>query len=278
MRIFLFVLLFDVIFRTPSALVPWEEWAEKLDMAVMPERLPTRVEMAELAQRTPTKSNPAPLRNRILHTLDSMWDFIRPWPSSAARAKIGSWQDVGAFAYCWLCSRLEFAKECCGVNEGTWSMYAPTVSNEFSMARFKLLFEDGTQQTIRLSSDPPDLTRYSHWSTAKILYSEVEVRDSPHHRPGYCNLLAHRYPKNERDSPLRAILVYIVEYHLPPPRDDPVEFLRAQNGPPLDQVGPVFFVYDVKTRKGEEVTGWPDRDSSIRWALGALANVPLDLD
>ena len=127
MRLFLFVLLFDIIFRSLSVLIPWREWADELDMAVLPWRLPTRAEITELRQQEPTASNPMPVSNRVLESLDDVWTYLKPWPSASTRTKIDSSAGAMTFATCWLCSRLEFAENLFGTNQ-EWPMFSPNVS------------------------------------------------------------------------------------------------------------------------------------------------------
>lgn len=250
MRLFLSVLVFDIVFRSMMVLLPCAEWAEsELDMDNLPWRLPTRAEMDHLAvQGGP---HPAPVADRILESLDSVWEFAKPWPSARTRARIDSWPKAGMFAACWLNSRLEFVENVLGINED-WPMFSPNVSKRRTLARSKLLFADGSLQTIRLTADPANLTRYSHWFQEKVLDYELKVDHSRDERVGYCNYLAHRHPRNAAGSPLLAIYVYTLIYYYPRPDMDPAAYLASQNGPPLDQVRVPFYVYDVATRQGRD--------------------------
>jgi hypothetical protein len=48
MRVFLFCLLFDIVFRSFSVMFPWKDWLDELDMRRAPVRLPTRDEYIKL--------------------------------------------------------------------------------------------------------------------------------------------------------------------------------------------------------------------------------------
>ena len=57
MRIFLSVVLFDMVFRCFAILYPWDDWASDLKMTSLPRRLPTPAERATLA-RNATPDDP----------------------------------------------------------------------------------------------------------------------------------------------------------------------------------------------------------------------------
>jgi hypothetical protein len=253
MRLFLTLILFDMLFRGFSVLYPWADWADELDMRTMPRRLPTRAEWAELPAQA-TAENPDPRGDDLMRTLDSAWDFFKPWPEASARAKIRTWADRGKWALAWTSSRLEFAENLVGFNE-EWPMFSPSVATVKHVARARLVYADGSERAVRGLCDPEDLTRYSHWLEEKILDHELKVSEGGEARArsnrGYCNLLAHRYPRNDAGAELTTIFLYMVRYDLAPPGVDAREWLRRQSGPPRGQVMADFFRYDVATGEGK---------------------------
>lgn len=286
MRIFLSLLLFDIVGRSLLVLVPCSEWAAELDMETMPWRLPTRAEVKTLEAELPQR--PSAVRDRYFETLDSLWEYGKPWPAVKTRARIDSWPKMGMFAVCWVNSRFEFLENVLGINE-EWPMFSPNVGSRRTLARSKLLFADGSMQTVRLTADPADLTRYSHWFEEKVLDYELKVDHDSGNRFGYCNYLAHRHPRNAAGSPLVSIYVYTVTYYYPEPDKDPVEYLRSQNGPPLEQVTLPFYVYDVTSREGRDLeefsdsllvtSGWPFPGAFVNFALaGQIPKVVFELD
>ena len=256
MRLFLGVLLFDIVFRSLSVLFPWTDWARELDMRFLPSRLPTRAELAELSARdTPEEPNPG--GEEVMQALGSAWRFWRPWPGEESRRRIRTAGDGGKFAFCWLCSRLEFVENVCGINE-EWPMFSPNVSRRKWVPRARLVFADGSELVVRPAADPGDPTRYSHWNQEKVLDYELKVREGADHADdcfGWCNLLAHRHPRNEAGSPLVRVVCFQVRYDFPPPGADARAFLAAQAGPPPEQVYPDFYEYDVATRHGKCLEG-----------------------
>jgi hypothetical protein len=251
MRLFLSAILFAMIFRSFSVLLPWNDWRKELGMDRMPRRLPTRAEMARLrADAKP--GEPDPVVERCLSSADDVWRFFRPWPGSDERRHIHSWGDAGKYTICWLCTRLEFIENVLGVNE-EWPMFSPNVSRAKGAARARLVYADGSTRIVRQLSDPEDLLHYAHWFEEKQLDHEVKVEPDTQREEenlGWCNLLAHRYARNEAGSSVKTIFLFHVYYQLPPPGVDAREFLRKQQGPPPDQVGKDFFRYDVASRKG----------------------------
>jgi hypothetical protein len=259
MRIFLSVLLFDIAFRSLSVLVPWAAWADELGMRTLPKRLSTRAERARLAARA-TPEHPDPVAEDVAEALDSVWEFGKPWPGPAGLAKVRSWEGRGKFAFCWLCSRLEFAENLLGFNQ-EWPMFSPNVSRRRYLARARLTFADGSERVVRSHADPEDLTRYAHWFEEKVLDHELKVREgagSADECFGYCNLLAHRYRRNEGGAGLVTIALFQVRYDYTPPGVEARAYLRQQTGPPPDQVYPDFYLYDVAARDGKTLQPKPE--------------------
>jgi hypothetical protein len=256
MRVFLSLVLFDMVFHSLGALTDYRRWSPDLGLRRNPLRLPTGEELGQL-ERQATPDDPDPATDRVMATLDSVWDFFKPWPSAANRRRIAGWQDGTRFAFCWLMSRLEFGEHLAGIRQ-QWTMFSPTVRTQRVRPRARLEFADGSTRQVRLdTSDPEDLTRYSHWLVDRVNNYEVEVgADEREACLGLCNLLAHRHRTSARGRPLARIYLFPVRYYLPAPGVDAAAFLRRQSGPPADQVGPPFFVAEVKTG--------PDGSVSVR--------------
>jgi hypothetical protein len=256
MRLFLGLLLCDIVFRSLAVLVPWDDWARQLDMRLLPAGLPTRAELDELAARA-TSDEPNPGGEEVMQALDSVWRFGQPWPREESRRRIRTAGDVGKFAVCWLGSRLAFAEALCGIDQ-EWPMFSPNVSRVKWVPRARLVFADGSDQLVRPLADPGDPTRYAHWGGKKLLGAELKAREGAAHADdcfGWCNLLAHRHPQSEAGAPLVRVVCFQVRYDLPPPGADARTFLAAQAGPPPEQVYPDFYEYDVAGRHGKCLEG-----------------------
>jgi hypothetical protein len=242
MRLLLGVLLFDMFFRSFSTLYPWEEWAGELAMPG-PRRLPTRAEMA---------ASPDGGRAATAEALRALPAYFVPWPEEETRRRLVSPADAAKWGPAWLATRLGALERVVGINQ-EWPMFSPNVRKVRHLARARLRFADGSEQTVRMVSDPPDLTRYSHWFEEKVLDYEGLVSPGSGQNTnnfGYCNLLLHRHPRNAAGSPLRAVELYMVRYDAPPPGEGR-EWLRRQTGPPQGQVYPVFYVFDGTARHGK---------------------------
>lgn len=255
MRIFLFVVVFNMIFRSHTVLVSWGAWMEELEMEELPTRLPTRGELKELATRA-SEVNPHPIRDKFLESGESTLAFLNPWPSGKTREKLDSTDAWTRYSFAWLSSRFNFVETLLGINQ-EWPMFSPNVSKRKWITRSRLIYEDSSVQIVRQTADPVDLTNYSHWFQEKVLDYELQVREGRGRVDdcrGYCNLLTHRYPKNAKGSPLVRIELFQVKYnYCPPTEPDPLAFYQAQNGPPESQVWPTYFVYDVATKKGRMI-------------------------
>jgi hypothetical protein len=137
-------------------------------------------------------------------------------------------------------------------------MFSPSVSKERWLARARLTYADGREEIVRQNADPVDLTCYSHWFQEKILDYELQVRANRRasSSQGYCNLLAYRHKANAAGSSLVRISLYDVRIKYPAPDEDPWTVLRAQNDEKnlaADQIGSVFYTFDVATRQGKKV-------------------------
>jgi hypothetical protein len=212
MRIFLFILLFDIIFRSFTVIIPWEEWREELHMRALPYRLPTAAEAREL-------SAAGELRPRLNESRESFREFWLPWPQGETRDHVSDASSKGKFAFVWLSSRLDLVEELIGFNQ-EWPMFSPNVSQEKRVTRARLTYADGQQRIIRSLSDPENLTHYWRWNQEKILDHETKARNDENYEEecfGYCNLLAHRYATNSAGSPLVSIRLYRVKYEFAQP-------------------------------------------------------------
>ncbi len=262
MRVFLTLLLFDIVFRSFSVLVPWDDWRKEFEMDNMPERLPTRAELAELAAAPDDDEHPDPLTRKLFASADSVWDYWRPWPDWRVRRRLHDGEAWAKWAMCWLSSRCLFVENLLGFDQ-EWPMFSPNVRRKNTVTRAELTYADGSREEVRMLADPVDLTNYSHWNQEKILDHELHVKEERFGDcMGYCNLLAHRHATNAAGARLVKISLRAVRYKLPSPDVDPVESLRAQSGPP-EHSGQIdrhpFFVYDPATRKGDSVD--PPKDS-----------------
>ncbi len=247
MRLFLGLFLFNMLFRSFSVLYPWQDWADELDLTTMPRRLPTRAELAALPWRADTPQSNS-IRGELRRTLDSLGDFVKPWPEASARQRIHSWADGGKWALAWTSTRLGFLEGLVGVNQ-EWPMFSPSVSRYKLIPRARLVYADGSEQIVRGKCDPADLTCYSHWWEEKILDYELKVAPGGESKAednfGYCNVLQHRYPHNDQGAKLKTIYLFIVRIEHPPPGVDARAWLTVQSGPPPQQIYPDFYEFDV---------------------------------
>jgi hypothetical protein len=250
MRVFLFVLLFDVIFRSFAVVLPWGDWIDELGMQRAPAHVLTRDKYIELRDQGGDK-----LRQELDESFASVRDYFNPWPKAAVRAKLTSWDARGKYVVAWLASRLDIVENMCGINE-EWPMFSPNVSKGKYVTRAVLQYADGTACLVRQNSEPADLTRFTHWNVEKILDHETKVQWKPGRFDecwGWCNLLAHRYPRNEQGSTLVKILLYRVRIELPSPGQEPRSFYLKQMELIRDagygQASDTFFTFDAKTRE-----------------------------
>ena len=246
MRFLLTFLIFDIVFHSFAYLTEYKDWLEAKRLERFPTRLPTLEEIGKL--------KPGTVTDRFLETFDSVWDYLKPWPAKETRAQLETWQDQGIYVLSWLATRVDFFERLVGFPQG-WTMFSPDVSTSATVGRTRLLFEDGSQQVVRVTADPEDLTHYSHWFQEKTIDYELPITRDYDSRIGYCNYLKHRFKHNAKGSPLAHIYIYKVRYRYPEPDEDAVAVLRSQNGPPgWDREGPNYS-YDVcknKMRKLED--------------------------
>jgi len=234
-------LVFDIVFHSVASLSGYRDWMEKKDLPNFPRRLPTNYEI-----QNPDEEDPA--GDRALRALDSVWDYLRPWPDKSARGKLeGPW-DYAAFELAWVASRLDLFENMVGAPQ-RWTMFSPNASRGCWVARFRLVFADETTEVVRITGDPEDLTNYTHWFEEKILDAELKVSHDYDSRLGYCSYLAHKHAKNAAGSPLQMIYIYKVGYDYPNPGDDIAAVFSAQTGPPnWDRGGPKWSYDPVTTR------------------------------
>jgi hypothetical protein len=235
MRIFLTFIVFDMCFRSVTVVLPWRDWAKELKVETAPVRFPTRAEIANFPVK-PTDEHPDPLGDDIRKTLRSVRSFYNPWPGEKTRAKITDLRSGGKYAAVWLITRLDLLESTVGINE-EWPMFSPSVSQSRWIARARVIYEDGSERLVRQLADPEDLTHYSHWFQEKKLDYELKVRHKWNDQDeyygddecnGWCNLLAHRYARNEAGSPVWRVVIYDVKYRYPPPGADAAAYLREQ--------------------------------------------------
>src|SRR5262245_42842252 len=146
MRVFLTVLLFDMVFRSFSVIWPTEEWARELGMETMPRRLPTRAELDTLPLEADDYT-PDPVQEELMLTLDSVWGFFKPWPEATTRARLRTWKDSGKWALAWTTTRLELVENVLGINE-EWPMFSPSVSRRKWIARARRVYADGSERIV----------------------------------------------------------------------------------------------------------------------------------
>jgi hypothetical protein len=258
MRLLLSVIVFDMMVRSLCVVVPWQTWLKDLKMRRLPERLPDRAERAGLEGKQDA-DNPRPVFDRVMESADGVWNYLRPWPGPETRPRIHSWSDGGKWAVAWVNSRLEFAEDLAGIRE-YWPMFSPNAAKKAFVTRARLVYDDGSSRVVRNHADPEDLTRYSHWHQEKVLDHELRVEDGDGDNcKGYCNLLAHRYPRNGAGAVLKMIYLYEVRIDLSPPDADPRAFYQEQmewtrDRPRGKQVRDDFYEYDVAARSGKMLT------------------------
>lgn len=248
MRLFLAYFLFDMVTRGIILLTPADDdWFGELAMERNPLALPSREELHQCAAGEHPDFDSS--WQRWSASIKSGGRYFLPIPEAATREKITSAADVGKYALTWLGSRMGFVGRMVGVDQD-WPMFSPNVTDEETVGRLLLVYEDGSVREYRLLCDPRDLTSYSHWFQEKHLQTECKVHRDAAARLGFCHMLARRDPRNENGSPLMYVRVFKVHYCYPTPYDDAYEFLQKQTGPPAAQTDPPFWEYDVASGKG----------------------------
>jgi hypothetical protein len=271
MRIFLTLFLAAITYRCFAALAPMSDWHERYGVKMYPTRLSTVAELAEESRKA-TDKNPYPVAEDFLYTGDSVWDYWKPWPGAETRRRIHSCGDGAAVAACWVHGHLAFVEHLCGINEN-WPMFSPSVSGVNYHTRARLVYEvdrddEGSERVVRQTVEPEDYGHYSHWFVERVVNYETRVDDDDAKACyGWCNYLAHRYPRNTRGTPLAKIVLFQVKVYYPPPGTDPRAHYAEQNrrtvSPPrlpgscrsdparsAPQVQPDFYEFDVAGRKG----------------------------
>jgi hypothetical protein len=239
MRLFLGLIVFDMVFHSLAVLTPYQKWCKELGIARYPRRLPSVQEMTEDPKEAGDQQG-----HRVMDSLDSVWIFFKPWPSAETREKLDSWSDGAKFTLCWLTTRLGFLEELVGFKQ-KWTMFSPNVGDDDDVVRAKMVYADGSIRFVRTEADPEDLTHYGHWFKEKVLQYSTRLDQDWDARVGYCNLLRHRYPQSEGGAKLVRIYLIKVRIKYPKPQEeDEVERkMRSQN----DLLGwrqlPPFFVY-----------------------------------
>src|SRR5688572_2385337 len=86
MRLFLGFLLFVMVWQSFMELVPYPPWFGELGMAWFPGGLPTAEEMERLAESA-GPDNPTPVMDRLVESLDSLREYVNPWPAEPVRER-----------------------------------------------------------------------------------------------------------------------------------------------------------------------------------------------
>src|SRR5215471_17202027 len=81
MRLFLTLFLFAITYRCFAILFPIEGWSDDFKVRRYPLRLSTLAELGDKA-REASDENPHPVRDDLLETADSVWDYWKPWPGA----------------------------------------------------------------------------------------------------------------------------------------------------------------------------------------------------
>ncbi len=158
-----------------------------------------------------------PVALACLESAVDVLKFCNPQPSSATLERIKSPLDGVLYTAAWLNSRLDFLERLAGIHE-EWIMFAPNVPKETVFLRARLIFDDDTEIVIRQLSEPDDLTKGGHgWLEERVTNHEYWAYEFPSCCWGYCNLLAHRHPRNDEGVPLKwVVLLYAATYRVPP--------------------------------------------------------------
>jgi hypothetical protein len=253
MRLFLGLLLFNMIFRSFMALTPYREWCAELEMESMPLGLPGIEERERLA-REGGQTGRDVLSERIGKSFQSVGEYWKPWPTSQTRAKMNGLDDVGKFSLAWLATRGDFLGSLIHVRP-KWMMFSPNAGKYDEVVRARLVYSDGSQDTVRTIAEPADILHHDslRFLTEKQLQYSTRLYDDDEARRGWCNLLAHRHSHNEAGSSLKTIVLVVVRYDYPPPGTD-VRVALAQLIVPLGQEkNPPFYEYDVGSRTGRKL-------------------------
>jgi len=218
------LLLFEMIVRGTSILYPWRDWVREFEMDRMPRGLPTRKELSECASRSQAWEE-------FGKSAASLGPYWNPLPNENTRTKLRSNLDWFPYGVAWTVSRLRWCESIAHISQ-EWAMFSPSVGEQTGLARARLRFEDGTEKVVNTHSEPDDFTSFLRRTMGKRLIPERFLFSDSGLRwwgcRGYCNLLEHRFPRNENGSRLRAIMIYEFMVEFVPPGADAVEHLRAQ--------------------------------------------------
>ncbi len=251
MRVFLSIFIGDMFVRSLLSLTPFDtQWNYELSVEVYPKSLPTPAELDQIASG---KHSDTQLTRtaRLSESLASLGPFSSPIPSEQTREKLNSAADIGKYAAVWITSRLRFIGSLAGVDQ-CWPMFSPSVSQDETRARIRLVFADGSTEIWYSAADPADITWYSHWFAEKPIQAALKVYGDVDSRIGYCNWLSHQVTHNGAGSPLQRIEVFEIHYDYPPPGENAVAFIKTESRRPQNHKKP-FWVYDVATRSGKRV-------------------------
>jgi len=280
MRIFLSIMVFDMIARSLLDVSPVDDWGQEFGLPEneMPLRLPTARDLRAIDRRV--DSNYGSRAERYQATLESVGDFFYQAPPQAVREKLQSRLDYARYGLWRLYTRLRFVGKLVGVDQ-SWKMFSPNVGTRDRLARFRLRYDDGSQRIVRLGIDPPDATRHFYWMFEKHIQTEAAIHRDVDARTGYCNMLAHRHAVSERGARLSEIDVFAVEYVYPTPYEHARSALAPQSGPPENQFQPLdedatsyqIWTYDAR-RYGPIVRGLAPATAGLPlmgWPGGAAA-------
>ncbi len=258
MRLFLAYFLFDMFSRSLIMLTPAEDdWIDELGMKTKPMALPSREELKQIDEGSHPDSYTS-RADRWRASGKSAARYFLPYPTDNTLDKMRAADGlervgmVGKYAMVWLSSRMGFVGRMVGVDQD-WPMFSPNVGRDDTVARLKLIYDDGSEVEHRLVCDPVDLTAYSHWFEEKRLQTACKVHRDYDTRLGYCHMVAHHYARHENGAKLVRILVFKCTYNYPSANDDEQEWLAEQTGPPPSQIDPPFWEYDVATRTGRRL-------------------------
>jgi hypothetical protein len=270
MRLFLAFMVFWMCYRCLAVLLPMGLWSRRYQLTTLPKPLPTAAERAALWQNADGGKEVDPVAFACLESAVDILKFCNPRPTSATLEKIKTPLDGVQYTAVWLNSRLDFLERLAGVHQ-EWIMFAPNVPKETVFLRARLIFEDDTDIIVRQLAEPEDLTKGGHgWLEERVTSHEYWAYEFSSSCWGYCNLLAHRYPRNEQGIPLKWIVLLYAATDRPPPGVDAITHYQKQNRliatPPriphnsrsqtikgaTTQIHD-FYLYTVKTRGGKHL-------------------------
>ncbi|MEX0586332.1 MAG: hypothetical protein WD176_06795 [Pirellulales bacterium] len=248
-RLFIGYFLFDMVVRSLISLTPYDDgWDTELAMDLRPVRLPATGNFVQVAERGESAGHES-IGTQLKACAVSAAQFYIPWPEEKTRRRIDSAEDCGKFVITWLGTRLKLVGTIVGVDQD-FPMFSPNVGTDETLGRLRLRYADGSERVVRTLADPDDLTCYSHWFQEKHLQAATKLERDEDARLGYCNWVAHQFPRSEQQAELTRIDVFLLHYKYPSPWDDARWWLARQTGPPADQIDRPFWTYDVRTRRG----------------------------